>query len=354
VKQRADIGALLSGSHLPALDGLRAVAVGLVIAYHAGSPVPGDLGVTTFFVLSGFLITWLLLREFQASGAIALGAFYIRRTLRIFPAYFTFIFITFAIDAVRGIPRPAELTVAALTYTTNYYFAFHPHRGSLALTWSLAVEEQFYLLWPATLRHLLPRGMPTVRRFLAAVIVVVAAWRSFLYLGAAVGSLYVYAAFDTRADSLAIGGLLAAISSATGFAAGAVKVARQPWWPIVTVLLIGASRSGISDSWHYTLGFTLDSLLVAVLLVQLLQWHAHPLWRWLDSGVVRYLGRISYPLYLWHGYGLAVGARIGGPILVQRLAGVLASIVLASGSYYIIERPMLRLKQRFEPRREAA
>jgi len=346
---RADIGAVLSRPHLPALDGLRAVAVGLVVAYHAGVPVPGDLGVTMFFVLSGFLITWLLLREFELTGGIAMRAFYIRRSLRIFPAYTVFILFTFVLDALLGIPRPTILTIAALTYTTNYYFAFHEHHGSLAITWSLAVEEQFYLLWPVTLRHLLRRGLAVVRRFLVAVVVVVAAWRTYLFLGAGIGTLYVYAAFDTRADSLAIGGLLAALTRSGSFSAGAEAVARRPWWGLVTVVLVAISRTGISDAWHYTLGFTVDSLLIAVLIVQLLQWYAHPLYRWLGSPVARYLGRISYSLYLWHGYGLAIGARLPGPVLLQRIGGVLAGISLASGSYYLIERPMLRLKSRLAP-----
>lgn len=346
---RADIGAVLARPHLPALDGLRAVAVGLVVAYHAGVPVPGDLGVTTFFVLSGFLITWLLLREFEATGNIAMRSFYIRRSLRIFPAYTAFILFTFAVDALRGNAHPTILVIAALTYTTNYYFAFHAHQGSLALTWSLAVEEQFYLLWPVTLRFYLRQGMPRVRRFLVAVVIAVAAWRTYLFLVVGVGTLYVYAAFDTRADSLALGALLAVLARSSDFPARAAAVARRPWWAIVTVALIAFSRSGISDRWHYTLGFTIDSLLVAILLVQLLQWSAHPLYSWLGSPVARYLGRISYSLYLWHGYGLAIGARLPGPVLLQRLGGVLAGIALASGSYFIIERPMLRLKSRLAP-----
>src|SRR6266480_7006418 len=104
----AHLGAALSHRHLPVLDGLRAVAVFTVIAYHFGiTAVPGDLGVSAFFVLSGFLITWLLLKEHAVAGTVSLRQFYARRMLRIFPAYYAFLAVSFAIDHFRGQPWPA-------------------------------------------------------------------------------------------------------------------------------------------------------------------------------------------------------------------------------------------------------
>lgn len=97
-----DLGAILRRRHLPALDGLRAVAVFVVITYHFfGGPIPGNLGVSAFFVLSGFLITWLLLKEYDADGTISLRNFYTRRVLRIFPAYYFFVAVSFLIDCDR-------------------------------------------------------------------------------------------------------------------------------------------------------------------------------------------------------------------------------------------------------------
>lgn len=343
-----DIRAILARTHLPALDGLRACAVALVIAYHAGVPVYGDLGVTGFFVLSGFLITWLLIREFRDTGTISMRNFYIRRTLRIFPAYYAFLVFTVVVDAILGVPRSMLLTVAAFTYTTNYYFAFHPHTGSLALTWSLAVEEQFYLLWPAFARRRLAAGLPALRIALVGIISLVVAWRSYLFLVRHVGTLYVYSAFDARADSLAVGCLMASTCHTDAFAALARRLTAHPLLPVIPALVLSLPRTGTFwTNWHYTGGFTLEASMMAVIIIQMLLLSRHRLWRWLESPVARYLGRISYPLYLWHGYGLAIGAHVPAGTITQRVMGVLAAIALASGSYFIVERPVLRLRSRF-------
>src|SRR4051812_34868116 len=147
---------------LPSLDGLRAISIGLVLLGHLigtrgfvqSMPLANDaglLGVRVFFVISGFLITSILLDELSRKGTIALPRFYFRRTMRLFPASY-FLVGCIAVLAGWGIVRleSGDLTLA-ITYTTN----FRTHRGwSLGHLWSLAVEEQFYLLWPLTLRTL--------------------------------------------------------------------------------------------------------------------------------------------------------------------------------------------------------
>ncbi|MEO9117055.1 MAG: acyltransferase, partial [Gemmatimonadaceae bacterium] len=164
--------------HLPALDGLRAVAVFIVIAYHADitKGIPADLGVTLFFVLSGFLITWLLLREFDESGTISIRRFYVRRTLRIFPAYYVFAVISFALDTVLGKRWTIGLITVTFTYLVNYYNALFGHpTTSVAHAWSLAVEEQFYLLWPLVCLALLKRSRATATTAVACMVLLVAA-----------------------------------------------------------------------------------------------------------------------------------------------------------------------------------
>jgi len=344
-------------THLPALDGLRAVAVFTVIVYHFGiATVPGDLGVSAFFVLSGFLITWLLLKEHAASGTVSLRRFYTRRVLRIFPAYYAFLAVSFAIDHFRGQSWGQSLGLSSVFYLVNYYNALNGHpTTSISHAWSLGIEEQFYLLWPMLLLVLLRGGTRRAAQTLAGVIVAVVLWRSALYAGFHVGSAYVYNAFDTRFDNLAVGCLLALTANAPTFEGVAARLSRSVWAPLVTLALLVVSRAAIGATYHYTVGFTVDAVLVAVFIVQMLRLYRTKLWSWLETSVVRYLGVISYPLYLWHPWGLGVGHHVHAAGPAGEFAfGVLACIALATGSYFIVERPFLALKRRFEPAATAA
>ena len=332
--------------YLPVLDGVRAVAVLCVLAYHGGLPVPGDLGVTVFFVLSGFLITRMLLQEAKSGGRVDLPTFYLRRSLRIFPAYYAFLAVSFVWDQLAGAPWSPRLTVAALGYVMNYHTAFAGNVGGLAHTWSLAVEEQFYLCWPPALVLLLGRGLDRAQVTVGAVILSVAAWRSALYLSGTVGTAYVYNAFDTRADCLLIGCLLALLLARQATAARLAAWQPPAALPLLTLGLLLLSRLGGGARYHYLVGFTVDALLVGALLLQLLGRELPAGWGVLRSVPLRSVGRLSYSLYLWHLLGFGVGRHVPGPEWAQAGAGALAAFALAAGSYLMVERPMLRLKAR--------
>jgi len=342
---------LLAGRHLPALDGLRACAVFVVMAYHFGfSAVPGDLGVSAFFVLSGFLITWLLLKEFDRSGTVSLRDFYMRRVLRIFPAYYVFLCVSLGFDYLRGDPRVRELVFPGLAYLMNYYNALHGHPStSIAHAWSLAIEEQFYVLWPALFLLIVRRPTRQAVGILCGLVALFATWRSFLFLTGRADAAYVYNAFDTRADILAAGCLLAFASRMTRFRKACEMASRSSLLPLITVTLLLVSRMTGSQAYHYSIGFTVDATLLAVLIAQILLLHESPLWRWLDRPVARYLGAISYPLYLYHiwGYGSARKLVPVGPVALRTGIAIASSILLASLSYYVVERPFMRLKARF-------
>lgn len=348
---------IVARKHLPALDGLRAIAVAVVMLYHYTNSrwVPGDLGVGLFFVISGFLITLLLLREETATGTISLRAFYMRRTLRIFPAYYVYIVFSLSIDTIRGHRWPGELLLAAFGYLVNYYNAFHGHPAtSVAHAWSLADEEQFYLIWPAlflVLYQTSPRRRPW---WVVGLIVTVMAWRSWLYLGGHVGPAYVYNAFDTRFDNLAIGCLLALILS-SGAVLRVGSAVGGAWWMVVpTIVGLYASRILLPASYHYSVGFTVDALLMAVLIVQLMQLSESRAWGWLNRKEVRFFGALSYSLYLYHGWGMSVATHLGSHGTIFRvIAASVAAVALACGSYYLVEQPFLRLKRRFEEPRES-
>lgn len=345
----------VSEKHMPMLDGFRAVAAFSVVVSHFYGITFLD-GVTAFFVLSGFLITTLLLRERRANGSVSLSAFFARRTLRIFPAYYACVAASYVIDSVAGNPWPNGLLAAALVYVVNYFNAFNGHPStSIAHLWSLGVEEQFYILWPLSFLLLARLGSAAIRRGLVLMILAGFAWRSTLYFGGFVGQAYLYNAFDARFDNLAVGCLLAVVATSPRMGRVAAFVGAYSWMPVVTLGLMALISIALPSSWRHLVGFTLYSFLVATLLVQLLQLRDSAMWRWLDWAPVRFLGTISYPIYLYHAWGLGLGHWLTTmPTIVQFAAGVIFTVVGAAGSYFIIERPFLTLKKRFASIRRPA
>jgi peptidoglycan/LPS O-acetylase OafA/YrhL len=338
--------------HLPALDGIRALAVFIVILYHAGvAHVPGDLGVTAFFVLSGFLITWLLDSEYARTGTVSLKEFYIRRTLRIFPAYYVFVILSLIADFGLGHTWSKGLATSAFTYTVNYYNAFQGHPSTtIAHAWSLGVEEQFYLLWPLAFLALTRKGDSRLRQTgLLWIILLVVAWRSALFVLAHASTSYVYNAFDARADALAVGCFIAVAADGAMFRRFERAVRSSAWLPLLTLGLLWYSRELGSEQYHYTLGMTVDAVLLGIFIIQMLGLSEAKGWNWLNSQPVRWLGLISYPCYLWHEWGLDIGSHLFAPTTHKWAAfsaGYLATIALAAGSYYVIEQPFLRIKER--------
>jgi len=345
----------LAHERIPVLDGVRALAIAIVVAAHVGplvsfTPLPGDLGVTLFFVLSGFLITRLLLAEWQGAGRVSLRDFYARRVLRIFPAYYVFLAAWYAASVLGGDAPPPAAVLSALTYTLNYLQAFHGQAApGVAHAWSLAVEEQFYLLWPPLLVLLLARGgRRRVGAALVAAIVAVGAWRTCVVLGTELGEGYAYNAFDTRFDALAIGCLLALAAGEAWLSRAAAALSRWSWLPFATLTLLLLPRLGVPLRLQYGPGFTLDALLFAVLIVQMVMLQERGGWRVFTSAPVRFIGTLSYPLYLYHVLAVSATAHLTGIAPALRVLVALAlSAAAACASYYVVEKPFLRLKERF-------
>ncbi len=348
----------LSVGKIPALDGIRAIAISLVVVDHlhfdalrSWAEAFGRTGVTLFFVLSGFLITWLLIKEDDRTGQISLWNFYVRRLLRIFPGFYAFwgIYVGLAILAHRHLGWGN--CIAALFYVNNYYW---PLRGGAAggmlHTWSLGVEEQFYIVWPSIFRRF-RASRENISRGLIIVCLIVLLHRLVLHYFWHVSQLYLYTAFDARMDSLAMGCLLA-VSIRTRQASRIVHFVCAHWsLPAVTFALLALSLSTplLSPSYWYLWGFTVESLLSAVLIVQMVVLGDRFPWAWINWKGVRFIGTISYSLYLYNAIGPDMINRSPlGHTFLRAPAGVAAAILLASGSYYIIERPFLRLKSKYE------
>ncbi len=352
--QSYPLGAVLSRKHLPALDGLRMIAVLLVILYHAGlERVPSDLGVTVFFVLSGFLITWLLMKEREQTGSIGLGSFYMRRAFRLLPAYYAYLTVAFVLH-FRHPGARTDIIAPALLYYANYFNAMHDHPPTpIAHTWSLAVEEQFYLLWPLAFLLLSRVSRRAMALILTAAIVLVCAWRSYVFLKSGGDTAWAYNAFDCRFDALAVGCLVAVLSKETLFLRVAQGVARHAALPLLPIALLAATHYEHPPLYKYTVGFTLDALLIGLAIVQLVQLAERPAWRWLDHRVPRYLGTISYPIYLWHGFAMSPVRRLdGAPSAVKMIAYALVAVVLGMASYHGIEKPFLRLRARLTAKKQ--
>jgi len=345
----------LRGPHLPALDGFRAVAAFLVVGFHFGyTGVPAGLGVLGFFVLSGFLITTLLLKEFDRTATLSLRTFYIRRSLRIFPAFYVYFAFAIGLAVLFGKRVVWPQAISSLLYVNNYYQALMGDPNtSLSHTWSLAIEEQFYLLWPAAFL-----ALARARRLPVALILGIASvwvYRIWLQFGLQANQGYIYEAFDARADHLMIGCLLAVVlweRKAAGFLAYACI---RLWTSlfIAAVLVVSVLIENRSGVWYRnTAGFIVNPVCVALLIPQLIAFRENVVWGWLNWSWVRYLGRISYSIYLYQQFVMAPARKLvaGLPQALQFLACAAAVVLAASLSYFFVEKPFLRLKDRFQTR----
>jgi peptidoglycan/LPS O-acetylase OafA/YrhL len=343
----------LAKRQIPGLDAIRAFAVFLVMTYHFGfTSIPGGYGVVAFFVLSGFLITWLLLKEQDATGTVSLRKFYIRRGLRIFPAFYAFWILLVAALIVTGRHVPWAHAVSAFVYLSNYYNAIlgDPNTG-FSHTWSLAIEEQFYLLWPAVFLLLIRQPQKMAGR-LVGLILAVWIYRVVLVHGFGVDQSYLYASFDTRFDSLLVGCLAAVVLHRRRAERVTRWILAHPALALLPLLgvfvLVMDLPFGIPRR-RDIFGFALVPPLLALFMVQVIGFQGTRSWSWLNHPVLRFLGRISYPLYLYQQITLHMvrDALADWPVALQFAAACAVTVFVASCSYYMIERPFLRFKSRF-------
>ena len=344
--------------HIPALDGLRAVAITLVLAVHGLRPqFPGAfIGVDVFFVLSGYLITTVLLAEYGRTGRINIRYFYVRRALRLMPALWVMVPAVLPLaaylDGEDFFKNDLGDAVGALSYTTNWiWMAEDGRRNIFDHTWSLAIEEQYYLIWAPLLCALLVR-MPARRAFLLliAAIGVIDLWRLALFLqGASFWRLYL--GFDTRADELLAGAAAAFLVSMAGTRAW--LQARLDRFPGAAFAALGTlcilARFNLDLEGQCIYGPLLSLLTVAIILDVTLRQES------LMAGMLGlrpavYLGSISYGVYLWHN-PLLHFVEIFSQRWYFRIPVVfIVAPAIAAISYRYLERPALAFKDRFNVR----
>ncbi|WP_257021674.1 acyltransferase [Leifsonia sp. AK011] len=332
--------------HVPALDGVRGMAILFVLGAHASASrleFAGPTGVTVFFVLSGYLITSLLLMEDAQTGQIRLLPFYARRALRLYPALLLAVTGAWVLYAATG---QAEIenywldAVPTLLYLRDFMMAMGSSGFLFDHTWSLAVEEQFYLVWPVALIALIALSARRVPLIASVTIVagLALAWRvvsMFLY-----GPERVYFAPDTNAFALLAGCSLATVLYGRLQGRGSTILALASTAALAGIpVLVGflTSNSWVARNW-----ITLITVCLAIVLLT-----AAPGTSFLESRILRWFGQISYGLYLWH--IVFLNLRIDGEPLRgwQRGAALGAAILVAWLSFRYFERPILRLKSRF-------
>ncbi len=350
-------------SYIPALDGLRAVAILLVVAAHAGLErvVPGAFGVTLFFFISGYLITRQLLGGLARTGRIGFGGFYLRRVLRLLPAGVAYVVVAGGIYVGFGGHVAVLGWLTAVFYGANFYDLWVGYRSTLAgvrhpfnILWSLAIEEHFYAVWPLVLAAVWRW------RFLAAglvgLCVTVLCWRFWLFdhctwhFSAMCGRVQtdpawrynrLYQGTDTRIDSIAWGAALAALEFRRPDLVGMAG----RWWGVGLVLL-GASFFLTGDFARQVVRTSVQGGALLLVFPALL-YRESVVREVLSRPAVLLIGRLSYSLYLWHWGAFMVADHVAGSQRVLWLAiGLPLSAVMAAVSYRFVEQPMLRLRRR--------
>ncbi|HEY1830519.1 MAG TPA: acyltransferase [Acidimicrobiales bacterium] len=362
----------VTGRHLPALNGLRAIAVLGVMAYHLqlGWASGGYLGVDLFFVLSGFLITTLLLEEWGASGRINLANFWARRARRLLPALFLMVFalaIYVVINAQLGGPGANALidlsdlrgdAIATLLYVGNWhaifahqsYFAQFSTPSPLQHTWSLAIEEQFYLVWPLLLVLLLKVGRRSWRQFGLVVTVTVglaSAGLMALLFHPGGDPTRVYYGTDTRLFDLMAGATLAFLAASRPQPNARAQRTLHIAAPIAVIGLgvcwvTSGTSGGLPRDWMFDGGFLLCAVLAAIVVADARLTQPGTLGRLLATRPLHFLGTISYGLYLWHWpiFVYLTGARTGLSTFPLDVVRVVVTLVVSTASYYLVERPL--------------
>ncbi|MBE7448494.1 MAG: acyltransferase [Kofleriaceae bacterium] len=340
----------MSSARLPSLDGLRAVSIALVLVSHlVGTPrfpvdaralgAVGDigyLGVRVFFVISGFLITSLLLAEHARTRTVSLRGFYVRRFWRIFPAFYAFVAVMAVAWAAGALRLSWSDLVAATTYTMNYHY---DRSWELGHIWSLSVEEQFYLLWPALFLLAGPRRVVPVA---VAMIALAPALRALAWFVAPARDDVILEAYPCVMDAIAAGCLLAAVRPRLDRSATYLRFLRSPWFALVPAIVIAANL----PAWfalEYTTHITIMNLGVALCVDRCVRFPDGWTGRALNAAPLVWLGGLSYSLYLWQEPFLNPHGRMAINTFPLNLA---LAVACALASSYLIERPILAWRAR--------
>jgi peptidoglycan/LPS O-acetylase OafA/YrhL len=344
--------------YVPALNGLRGVAVGLVVLFHTfttlipgnarssqwTNPFPGAaLGVDIFFALSGFLITALLLNEHRDAGRINFRNFYVRRALRLFPALVALLVVTTVYSVVSNEAVSTQLgsILPVAFYVGNWTLTFNrPLSPFLGATWTLAVEEQFYIVWPliVALSFRMKQRMSLV--WLIGGLVLLSLFIRFLTWNDS-HRIQLYENTIWRADPLIVGALGAYL-----WTRGSFPRRLGVWaWIAVAYIAYCVCFQAEGNTFYFFGGFATIGLATTVIIIASVEdvWLGAKILSWAP---LRTIGVVSYGIYLWHGpVFVAVGEHLpNAPVIVRVVVGYIITIGFVLLSWFAVERPFLALK----------
>jgi peptidoglycan/LPS O-acetylase OafA/YrhL len=340
-----------TNGRIRSLDGLRAASIVLVLLAHLGGTRGffarqavshagdlGNLGVRVFFVISGFLITHLLLVEKGRTGAIDLRAFYVRRALRILPAFLAFGLAVMVSSIAGGVHVQSGDVMHALTFTMN----FHPQRAwQVGHLWSLSVEEQFYAVWPAVVAACGAAGGAWVA---AAAVVLAPVSRVAVFLGGPSWRPVLGEAFPTVMDAIAVGCLLAMWRSRLHRSAGYCKFLSSPLFVVVIAAIVACNVLRRDYQFSYTLGETMLNGSIALVVDRVTMLSGGFVDWLLNCRPIVAVGTLSYSLYLWQQLFIN---RESATAWTSFPLNLVLAVAAATTCYFVVERPVLRLRARF-------
>jgi len=351
--------------YAPVLDGIRAVAFGLVFVAHVGFDriVPGGFGVTVFFFLSGYLITTLLRLEAERTGTVSLRGFYIRRAFRILPPLYITIAFTLFLGAVHFLDSPGnwQACVSAILSSFNYFKLLAPQHGGmptgLGVVWSLAIEEHFYLLFPVFYLVFVRRKLSAnvQARLVLAACMLALLWRIILvhvvHIQLTADPPWTYIATDCRFDAIAWGCLLA--------------VYHNPWFAdrfptfkkyggylaLAGLAVIVASLLDRELAFRQTFRYTIQSVALYPIFFYAVASPGAWAVRWLTWRPLRWIGWTSYSLYLIHeSFILKFQSFFGTRLLALGVTSFILAALYAALMRYAVEIPLRRVRSRFASR----
>jgi peptidoglycan/LPS O-acetylase OafA/YrhL len=345
------------GMYIPSLDGIRAISFFLVFFAHAGLGkvlVPGGFGVTIFFLLSGFLITTLLRMEYLRYKRISLKDFYLRRILRILPPLYATLALSMLLVVLGNAPTGIPLwgTLAQTLQYANYFEIYVTPPVSMPGTgvfWSLAVEEHFYLLFPLFYIWMSPRLSRNSQALVLLTLCAGAlAWRCLLYFHFHASFDRIYLATDTRFDSILLGCILAIAASPVLRDPLHEKLISQMRWLVpVSLAALIATFLYRSEGFRNTFRYTVQGVALMPLLIAAIRFQGSWVVKILNLSWVRFLGVLSYSLYLCHSIILETITRIWtlGPVFTGAV-GIACAVIFATLVHYLVERPCATVRKR--------